>query len=831
MDIRFGKYGIYLQDKRIPFYSGTMHYWRIERALWPEILDKVKAMGFKMIETYIPWGVHEIERGRFDFGETNPSKDIDAFLSLCEEKGFHILVRPGPHINAELTYFGYPERVIEDPRFQARTASGTPAILTVPPKPFPIPSYACDGFYEEVAVWFDAICPIIAKHQYPQGGIIAIQSDNENSYFFKLTPYDVDYSDASVALYRRFLAGKYESIARLNSEYRTRYSSFDEIEPPRDFTAETMEEIPYFLDWAEYKEFYLNYGLKRIADMYRQRGITGIPVYHNLPAAYNVPFNQVRTEEVLDLQGVDLYPHKESYSSTKKACQYIAGTSKFPMIPEFGAGIWAWDKPIMPEDQFFNALTALMHGVKGFNYYMIVERERWLGSPVTRDGRVREPYFEFYRSLLGFLNDSDFASYGAHIDVLLLLERDYDRLDFASRLLSLPFMGPFAGIFADLPGNLLVSERKLGFEDAIAVEKEAWQDAFFEGLTRSHYAFRIGDSESPVEVLQQYRVVVCPAFEFMSEGVQAKLLSYVEGGGTLVMGPRMPRLNEFMQPCSRLAGALGSEFVDIDIVLHTAVPVPVAASMSAQAPAPGTVPSGATAKAQASADISAGIQTQTRQVRVYRIGKGTLIHIPFVPAKSIPAGPGPGSEAPALGVSAAALDPDAGPDECTRTGTGAAGAIVDAIMKAARVDPLVDCDNPDIDFALHIKGDGVDGGGRGIDGRRKLLFTANPTARLRAFSFTPGPALGTARELRPLWPGVGRPVMPVNAPVVPESRGPASGDPTGPVGPIGGTNPSAGTGSTGTGFGTENARLGSGFGSGRFRLELAPYTIQIWEVR
>jgi beta-galactosidase len=100
----------------------------LDRDKWDDILDKVKGLGFTMISIYIPWEAHEIEKGKFDFGEINPSNDIDAFLTLCEEKGFIIVVRPGPQINSELTWFGYPRRILEDPELQARSGQDSLAV-------------------------------------------------------------------------------------------------------------------------------------------------------------------------------------------------------------------------------------------------------------------------------------------------------------------------------------------------------------------------------------------------------------------------------------------------------------------------------------------------------------------------------------------------------------------------------------------------------------------------------------------------------------------------------------------------------------------------------
>src|SRR5690349_13756902 len=180
--------GLEIDGRVVPVYSGTVHYWRLERALWPKILDQVKALGFEMIETYIPWAIHETAPGRYDWGQDDPRKDVEAFMRLCEERGLWLMVRPGPLINAELTDFGFPEWVLLDPAVQAHTAVGSLHLDAAwglhPPRPFPMPSYASEAFFGYVAGWFDAICPIIERHLAPQGCIVAVQSDNETCYLF-----------------------------------------------------------------------------------------------------------------------------------------------------------------------------------------------------------------------------------------------------------------------------------------------------------------------------------------------------------------------------------------------------------------------------------------------------------------------------------------------------------------------------------------------------------------------------------------------------------------------------------------------------------------------
>ena len=94
MTVTLTEHGLDIDGKGVPVYSGSVHYWRLERDRWELILDRVQALGFGMIETYIPWSVHEVAPGRFDWGSLDPRKDFEAFCRLCEVRGLYLLVRP-----------------------------------------------------------------------------------------------------------------------------------------------------------------------------------------------------------------------------------------------------------------------------------------------------------------------------------------------------------------------------------------------------------------------------------------------------------------------------------------------------------------------------------------------------------------------------------------------------------------------------------------------------------------------------------------------------------------------------------------------------------------
>lgn len=548
-------------------YGGAVHYWRLDRDKWDGILESVKAMGFTTISIYIPWEVHEIERGRFDY---SGNKDIDAFLTLIESKGLNIVARPGPQINSELTWFGYPGRILADPELQALNGQGTKAVLTQVPRPIPAVSYAVDKFFDETALWYDSIMSILSKHVYPKGRLIAAQVDNEMAFFFHVNAYACDYHPASIARYQAFLAEKYGTVEALGARYGRRYGSFAEVDPPRRFEADaTKADIPYYTDWIAYRERYLVDCIDRLAGMMRERGLTGIPLFHNYPhplgpggavSGFTTPFDLMGLEEKVDFVGFDIYSRKELYDHVKTVGSYVVGTSRFPYIPEFIAGVWSWYlNPGELYDEEFVTKAALMQGIKGFSRYMLVERDRWLDSPVRRDGRVREDHAAMFGRANAVQLENAFVDLRRQADVLLLANREYDRLEAASVLVSFPgdFLETPSG-FSEYPSFMTVSESSLGFAQPIQVAKADRFAAAFSGLSDAGYAFLISDTKLAPERWSAYKALVVSSYEYLSAELQAALVAYAQTGGTVVLGPRLPSLDEAMKPCGTLTNACGA---------------------------------------------------------------------------------------------------------------------------------------------------------------------------------------------------------------------------------------------------------------------------------
>ncbi len=64
------------------------------------------------IDVYVPWNLHNPERGVFDFGDGDRDMsaflDLRSFLLMAQEEDLFVIFRPGPYICAEWEFGGLP---------------------------------------------------------------------------------------------------------------------------------------------------------------------------------------------------------------------------------------------------------------------------------------------------------------------------------------------------------------------------------------------------------------------------------------------------------------------------------------------------------------------------------------------------------------------------------------------------------------------------------------------------------------------------------------------------------------------------------------------------
>ncbi|XP_030601631.1 beta-galactosidase-1-like protein 2 [Archocentrus centrarchus] len=152
-----------------PFHiiGGSVHYFRVPRAYWRDRLMKMKACGINTLTTYVPWNLHQPERGVFNF---HTQLDLEAYISLAAELGLWVILCPGPYISSELDLGGLPSWLLQDGSMRLRTMH--------------------PGFTQAVNTFFDKLIPKLVPLQFKKGGpIIAVQVENEYGSFAKDQSY------------------------------------------------------------------------------------------------------------------------------------------------------------------------------------------------------------------------------------------------------------------------------------------------------------------------------------------------------------------------------------------------------------------------------------------------------------------------------------------------------------------------------------------------------------------------------------------------------------------------------------------------------------------
>src|SRR5438067_12075071 len=91
--VRLHPHGLELAGGEVlPLFAGAMHYWRNAPDEWAAGLDAMKAIGLCVLDTYVPWGIHEVAPGDFDFGVRDPKLDLVRLLELAHEHGLQLVL-------------------------------------------------------------------------------------------------------------------------------------------------------------------------------------------------------------------------------------------------------------------------------------------------------------------------------------------------------------------------------------------------------------------------------------------------------------------------------------------------------------------------------------------------------------------------------------------------------------------------------------------------------------------------------------------------------------------------------------------------------------------
>ncbi|MGQ9683518.1 MAG: beta-galactosidase [Anaerolineae bacterium] len=551
--------------------AGDLPYFRLPRDQWAPNLARLRAAHLNTVAISAPWNWHEPEEGEFDFcGEGDPQRDLRHLLSLCAEEGLRVIFRPGPHIGAGWRNGGIPDWLLDGhPEILALDALGRRPALDMC---YPPITYLHPVYQSFVAGWYQAFLPLLREFLISaRGPVTAVQLDDRPSYWWGLQEADplfVDYNPWVVGdgirlgLYQKWLAARYHDIEQLNRAYGTHHASFANVQPPRRPIGSDRE-LPWFSDWRRCKIDLLNQHLEYLYDWLRAGGVE-VPIIISYP--YQLPlaarrcadYFRLRGKPVLVAHAPDAHPLAEHRAddlnlgqvvgSAELARRWVKDTIYAPANADTPSAMSARTRA-----DGLDVLCALQlgHGLNSLTFtpmvggeappgYGLRGRVYDRGAPIGPHGELR-PHYASIRRLGQFL--------ALHGERLLRTEPLAD--------VAFGWYEPYEDT------GQLGDTRQMGWRDdyrdtlcvrfGLSCDGARAPGDLLSLMAMSGLNYSMLDLErDPLEEWLCYPQLWMAGLDFMAAPVQRDLISYVEAGGHLVMLPRVPYLDERLQPCPLL---------------------------------------------------------------------------------------------------------------------------------------------------------------------------------------------------------------------------------------------------------------------------------------
>jgi beta-galactosidase len=536
--------GLQLGKQTLPLYAGAVHYFRLPPDAWRAALEAVKSLGCNIVETYVPWGVHELADGSFDFGAHDPSKDLGRFLDLAHTLGMYAFVRPGPNINAELTYFGLPRRIVFDPECQARSPRGQPLPFIAPPKMFPVPSYGSERFLAETERWFAKVAETVRPRVWPNGAVVLMQVDNEAAFYFRDGPYDQDHHPDALTKYATQLRRRYATIENLNAAYGSEHASWGDITPPTRVPT-TREGVRHALDFMEFHEELIGSAIERMRDALLQ-SFGDLPTVHNVPMGEaGLPTTLARIDRIVDVNGLDYYHLRTHLDHVRDRTLHLVGSVRCPFSPEMGMGAPPWFALRSDADSMQTMLCACAYGLRGMNLYMAVDRDRWYGAPFDEQGRERE-LAPVLRRFFAAMTRLEFHGLKRRVSVGIMVPKEYR--DLARSLHTLGAFSPSLLSLAGSGTNAACHQGTLDYAQPIQIVYTQFIANVSRALRDVGLPYVYVESDAEEALLSELKVLITPSYEYAQRVRWQRLRAFAANGGKVVYGPALPSEDERFAP-------------------------------------------------------------------------------------------------------------------------------------------------------------------------------------------------------------------------------------------------------------------------------------------
>jgi beta-galactosidase len=554
--------------RRGPVVSGEVHYFRLDPGEWEDRLDKAVATGVTAVATYIPWLVHELPDGTFDFGERHPHLDLARFLDLCATRGLAVVARPGPFVMAELKNEGIGYSVLRGhPEIRVPGWDGVVRRET-------LVDYLHPGYLAAARRWYEAVLPILAPRLSTRGGpVIAVQLDNEVGMLPWLAN-SPDLSDATVADLLASLVHA-EGARTVAARYGLDPADRDAWGPALRSPSEAVV-LALHRDLGRHtRTRYARY-VRTLAGWCRELGIVGVPFVVNVhgcwegrATAFPLGISQLYETWADDpdiLPGTDYYLGDLTldklpglWASNAFVAATAPGRAVGSMEFEVGTGDYGQDLSVSagPEAAPLKLQLCLAQGNAYVNYYLLTGgRNPMLFEPVG-DGNERISFTGERHAPWAPIDPEGRLTPGhAALARITTAVRDQAGLLSAAR----PETPPVALAF--VPDHYMTeyhyppSARDAAFvADLERFRGSGPREVMTRALVTGGYApDAVNVQDGPLAL---DRVLALAPTPYLDGELQDKLVAWVRAGGRLLLHGPLPWQDMLGRPATALADALG----------------------------------------------------------------------------------------------------------------------------------------------------------------------------------------------------------------------------------------------------------------------------------
>ncbi len=365
------------------------------RAEWREDLRKIKDLGFNTVRCWVDWNTAEPQPGRYDF------RHVNQMLELAEEQGLKVIIQV--YMDSAPDWVGekYP-----DSHFVANSGD----VIESQAAPGFCPDHA--GVQQAILNFYAALARNVAKRPAFYGWDLWSEPHiiNWATMQYMVNP-EFCFCRHTAARFRRWLEAKHGSLAALNRAWYRRFTSWEQVTPPRFSTILSYTD---YLDWRYFVMDKLAEDLNQRAGAVLKEAPRGVVTSHAAaPSLFTSPLMGAGAPDdwamarVIEYWGTSFYPKHSSpvgQDAVSRAARldftrsagyrYSDGFYIGEMQTGFGTVGLNVSVPVTPADVNHWAWSAISRGAKGVNFYAFYPMNAGYESGgfglINLDGRLTE---------------------------------------------------------------------------------------------------------------------------------------------------------------------------------------------------------------------------------------------------------------------------------------------------------------------------------------------------------------------------------------------------------------------------------------------------------